>query len=278
MRNLALAAILTVSLALAGCSGDGGGDGETTSSSSSSSRSSSSASSTASSSSSSATGSSSSSTSGAPGPNQPPSGSISAQVNGTNATFTLTGSDPDGDIVVWDLAFGDGSTANGTSLPAEVVHDYPSAGNFTANFTITDGTDPVTYDLVVPIAGADGPQGIVFIGEQTTPTSPVASLVIPNVGYAGGTACAGFVGGENGVDCVFFELEAGFEGKSFTATTDVGDPDLEFWPVCDASEVFAVAGFNNVGPESGVVPGGALCVVIWAKSPPDVPVHTFTVL
>ena len=158
MRLSALLASLTfLALAFAGCSGDGGGDGDdSTSSSSSSSRSSSSASGTASSSGSSS-GSASSTTSGSPA-NQAPTGSISASVNGTQANFTLAGSDPDGDLLSWSLAFGDGQSTNGTDLPASVLHTY-AAGDFTANFTVSDGGESISYDVAVTIAagGAGGP-------------------------------------------------------------------------------------------------------------------------
>src|SRR5687768_9184834 len=117
MRNLAFLAILTISaMALAGCSDDGGGDGDSTSSSSSTSRSSTSASSTSASSSGTT---SASTTSTGPAANTPPTGSVSAVVNGTNATFSLTGTDADGEDLSWELDFGDGSArATGTDLPA----------------------------------------------------------------------------------------------------------------------------------------------------------------
>lgn len=280
MRTLALMATLTmVALAFAGCSGDGDGDGDSSSSSSSTSRSSSSSSTSTSRSATSTTSSTSTST----GPsNRAPSGSISVAVNGTNATFALTGSDPDGDTLVWDLTFGDGNSTNGTSLPTNVTHIYSAAGNFTANFTITDGKSPVTYDLVVPVASG-GSAGIVFVGKQATPSNPASSATVStpfgNI-FAGAAACAGFYADENGQDCVWFPLEAVFEGRSFTITASAGDPDYEFWPACDPTDPMspAFAGSTAAGPEAGTIPAGAGCVVIWTKLPPDAPTHTFTVL
>ncbi|MHB1260579.1 MAG: PKD domain-containing protein [Thermoplasmatota archaeon] len=280
MRTLALLATLTiVAMAFAGCTGDGNGDGDSSSSSSSTSRSSSTSTST----SRSATSTTGSSTTTSTGPsNRAPSGSISVAVNGTNATFALTGSDPDGDTIVWDLTFGDGNSTNGTALPTNVTHVYSASGNFTANFTVTDGKSPVTYDLVVPVAGG-GSAGIVFAQKQAFPSNPASSQVIPtplgNV-FAGAAACAGFYADENGQDCVWFALDAAFEGRAFTITASAGDPDYEFWPACDPTDAMnpAFAGSTAAGPEAGTIPAGTGCVVIWTKSPPDAPTHTFTVL
>lgn len=245
MRTLALLAILTVSaLALAGCSGDGDGDGDPTSSSSSSSRSSSSTSTSRSSSSST----SASSTSTGPA-NQAPSGSISVSVNGTNATFTLTGSDPDGDIVVWDLAFGDGNATNGTSLPANVTHAYAGAGNFTANFTMTDGTDPVTYDVVVELAGAGaGPGPQTFHGEWA----------------ASWTFACEVIGVYPAADVThsILAVDAATIGKAYTATFTSTTPNplgygMSFQDGAGAENSFV----QGPSPLTGTVPTGT--VEIW---------------
>lgn len=282
MRTLALLATLTiVAIAFAGCSGEGDGGDDASSSSSSTSRSGSSTGTSTKSSTGSSTGSATGTSTGS-APNRAPAGSLSVAVNGTNATFTLTGSDPDGDTIVWDLTFGDGAATNGTGLPANATHSYASAGNFTANFTITDGQSPVTYNLTVPVAGA-GSAGIVFVQKQTTPSNPLGSTVIPNVGFAGANACAGFTGGDNGVDCVWFDLLPEYAGHLFTATTDVGDPDYEFWPACPFPENagappgLAITGSTATGPESGEIPDGAGCIVLWTKLSPEIPEHTFTV-
>jgi hypothetical protein len=279
MRTLALlAALTTVAMAFAGCS-DGGGDGDSSTTSSSASGT---ASATGSSTSRSATstGSATSTSSGSTPQNRAPAGSISVAVNGTNATFTLTGSDPDGDTIVWDLAYGDGNGTNATSLPANVTHAYPSTGNFTANFTITDGASPVTYDVVLNVTGGAGGTLAVFSEAQATPSNPGNSATVPvaNAYLLGAGGCASFNAEMSGGDCVFFVLLPEYAGHAFTATADAGDPDLEFWANCDPSELFGVGGFVNDGPEAGTIPDGAGCVILWAKLPPDVPTHTFTVL
>ncbi|MEA3137437.1 MAG: hypothetical protein QOJ26_1855 [Thermoplasmata archaeon] len=217
MRTLALLATLTfVALAFAGCAGDGNGGGDSSSSSSSSSRSSTSGTGTTSrSSTASATGSASATSTGGgtTATNQPPVGTISVTVDGANATFSLSGSDPDGDTLVWDLTYGDGSKTNGTTLPANPVHTYASAGNFTANFTITDGQAPATYDVTVTLAGVGGGAGPQVVeGEWTTgipacgPANPAQSL-----DYSGATPL-------EGVAWVVFDVDPATYGKPFTAT------------------------------------------------------------
>ncbi|HJQ93605.1 MAG TPA: PKD domain-containing protein [Candidatus Thermoplasmatota archaeon] len=261
MRNLAFLAVLAVSaMALAGCSGTGDGDGDSTSSSSSSSRSSSSASSTSRSSS------SSSSSSASPVPeNRAPSGSMSATVNGTNATFALTGSDPDGDTIVWDLTFGDGGTTNGTNLPATVTHTYAGAGNFTANFTVTDGTDPVTYDIVVAVAGAgSGPTGQSVSGGYQTglpgcgPANPAQSL-----DYSGATPL-------EGVAWIVFDVDPSTFGKPFTATftqSPAGTPlmEVDFYLEDGAFADYFPADANGVA--TGDVPSDVSFAALYSCDP-----------
>lgn len=159
MRLTAVLAITClVALAFAGCSGKDK-DGGATSSSSSSSRSSSSATSSSSSHSSTGTTTSSSSSTSTGPSNSPPTGSISAVTNGTLAAFTLNGTDPDGDALSWTLAFGDGNSTNGTTLPATASHNYTAGGNFTANFTVSDGRHTAAYNVTVAVgAGATATQ------------------------------------------------------------------------------------------------------------------------
>jgi hypothetical protein len=171
---------------------------------------------------------------------------------------------------------------DGTTLPATVVHAYAAAGNFTATFTVTDGEDPATFDLDVPIVAA-GSTGIVFTQKQAFPSNPVSSVTDPVAGaFLGANGCVGYTANMSGQDCVFFKLDAAFVGHAFTITADAGDPDYELWPECNATPTsidgLAMEGSTAAGPESGMIPDGAGCVVIWTKSPPDAPTHTFTVL
>lgn len=278
MRAL-LAAALLLTLAFAGCA-DGGGDGDKSSTTTSPSASGSASKSGTKSS----TGSSTATGTGAPG-NRAPTGQLAASLeNGSiplRVNFTLNGTDADGDALSWSLSFGDGNATQGSALPATAAHNYTRVGNFTVRYNVTDGKANATYNVTIRVGAGGSAGGVtaVFVEGQAVPSNPINSAMIPNVGYAGATGCAGYWDGTSGFDCVFFELLADYAGKSFTATADAGNPDLEFWPVCDPAEVFAVAGFAVDGPESGVIPDGALCVVIWNGEPStDTPTHTFTVL
>lgn len=278
MRTMALLATLTfVAIAFAGCSSDGDGDGDPSSSSSSTSRTSTSSTGTSTSQSATSTTGSSSTTSTGPS-NRPPSGSISVAVNGTNATFSLTGSDPDGDTLVWDLTFGDGASSNGTGLPANRTHTYAAAGNFTANFTVTDGTSPVAYAVNLTIAPSGGGTLAVFAEATTVPGNPANSVVVPPGLGIGANGCAGYTADMSGEDCVFFELTPDLAGHPFTGTASAGDPDLEFWDICDPALGAFMENYYATGPEAGVVPEGTACVILWMKTPPTTGTLTFTVL
>lgn len=89
-----------------------------------------------------ATATSSTTTTGDPGANQAPNATLSAApTNGTaplNVTFQLEGDDPDGDALSWTLVFGDGNQTSGTSLPAMANHTY-GPGNHTAVLQVLDG-------------------------------------------------------------------------------------------------------------------------------------------
>ena len=143
--RIALLALLVLGLALSGCTskGKGGDDGEATTSTTSTSTSA-----TATSTSATAT------TSQAPKPNQAPTGSLSVSVNGTKATFNLTGSDPDGDALAWTLAFGDNSTnQTGTALPANATHDYAAGGVYVVDLVLGDGKATARYNATLNLTG-----------------------------------------------------------------------------------------------------------------------------
>ena len=265
MRTLAFLATLTfVAMAFAGCS-DGGDDGDGTTTSTSASRSSTSATATSTSRSSSSS-SSASSTSGAPS-NAAPSGSISASINGTNATFSLNGTDPDGDALSWELDFGDGSTpATGDTLPATSSHPY-AIGNHTANFTLSDGTASKSYEVAVAVAGGSAAGPFVFAGdvEQDCATpcelgTPVGSPPVPLPGSKG---CLGFKADMQGLDCLWTPLGPELADLPFTLVSTAGDPDLEFLDTCDPVEGASLGTAYNAGPEAGFVPAGAGCAVLW---------------
>lgn len=263
MRLLALlAAALLSTLVLAGCSDNGGGGGTTSTTTTTAA-----AATTTTSRSATTTTTAAGTTSSAP-QDRAPTGSASAVVNGTAVAFELNGTDPDGDALSWTLAFGDGASTEGTALPATADHTY-AVGNFTATFTVSDAAHDVRYDLNVSIA--PGGQAInIALGVGTyctfcelppSPAAPPAPLPLTAANCFAWQAPA-----EPPVaDCAFAPLDASAAGKAFTATSDVGDPDVEFYADCTAPEpgTPGLAVFLNSGPEAGVVPAGAGCVVAW---------------
>lgn len=212
MRLSALLASLTVlALAFAGCSGDGDGDGISTSTSGSASGTgtTSGTSTSTENSTGSSTGSASSTSTGSSADNQAPTGNISASVNGTNATFTLTGSDPDGDTLVWDLTFGDGNSTNGTTLPATVNHTYAATGNLTVEFIVTDGDLRESSNVTITVGSAGGAATQDVDAEWAPATNPAClDESVPYDAIPGSFA--------------EFAVEAGTWNKEFTATFDSG--------------------------------------------------------
>ena len=115
-------------------------------------------------------------------PNAAPTATLEASAsNGTaplNVTFTLGGSDPDGDNLTWSLTVGN-DTWDGDVLPA-TINATLEAGNHTATLTVSDGdltgdtsvtivvqapaveeaddgvchADPSEYEEIPPVGGA----------------------------------------------------------------------------------------------------------------------------
>jgi PKD repeat protein len=96
-------------------------------------------------------------------PNRAPTAQLNASVeNGTaplNVTFSLAGTDAEGDNLTWVLVFGDGNQTNGTSLPTTVNHTYAATGNHTASLTVSDGSLNRTATAKVAAEGEGAPSG-----------------------------------------------------------------------------------------------------------------------
>jgi hypothetical protein len=189
--------------------------------------------------------------------NQPPTGSLAAAANGTAATFKANGTDPDGDALNWTLAFGDGNSTNGTTLPATLAHNYTlpanvTSMNVTARLTLSDGVHNVTYNATLSI-GAAGGASQAFAGSWKTGAAGCAAPIDP---WAFGTPA-------NGVDVLEFDVDPATIGGPFTAAFTPGGPNL-FWGLSFFDG--ASPNSNNVGdfPDldgantvSGAVPAGA---------------------
>jgi hypothetical protein len=94
----------------------------------------------------------------APAPNQPPtlaavqrSPAIGLQ-SATSIAFTAQTSDPNGDALTFQWAFGDG----GTSTAAAPSYVYNTSGTFTVRLTVSDGSATATGETSVTIRNVTG--------------------------------------------------------------------------------------------------------------------------
>ena len=266
MRLTAILALLTLTcLVFAGCASKGNGDGSVSSTSSSGPSSTTSKTSNGSSS-------SSSSSSKAPGnqtgnqtgnaTNHAPLANLTAvPMNGTaplNVTFSVSGSDPDGDTLTWALTFGDGAQLNGTTLPSNASHTYANAGNLTARLTVSDSrgltaTANVTLNIGAASVGPTGPHQAVDLAWKV------------GGGFAGFPqeygGCADGQGAGNTMDS--FMLDQSTVGRPFTATvTDAASgADIQDWTIIfsepDCSADLKDFSADGAAPITGVVPAGA---------------------
>jgi PKD domain len=171
-------------------------------------------------------------TAGAGGPNQPPHATI-ALSNSTgavpfNATFALTGTDPDGDALNFTLSFGDGSAMNGSKLPTNVTHRFATLGNFTAMLVVTDGKHTVNATVTVHVVkglAASPPQKVT--GSWTT-GGPVSCEQFADEDDLHQTA-----GQTAGIDYVKFAVRADTMAKKFhvdvKSTNPVGGWEVDFY-------------------------------------------------
>lgn len=80
--------------------------------------------------------------------NQMPVANFTFTTNELTATFTDSSTDPDGSIVNWSWAFGDGAT----STLQHPSYTYAAAGTYSVSLTVTDdqgATDSITHDVTV---------------------------------------------------------------------------------------------------------------------------------
>ncbi len=82
---------------------------------------------------------------------------VASAVNGTaplNVTFTLDGSDADGDNLTWTFSINGTEIAAGMELPTEITHTF-EAGNWSVVFVATDGDLSASQDLVVRVVAGE---------------------------------------------------------------------------------------------------------------------------
>ncbi|MCA1810963.1 MAG: PKD domain-containing protein, partial [Halobacteriales archaeon] len=254
-------ALLTVTLALAGCATDDG------------------ASSTTSKATSSGTGKVTSTGSppaatGTQHPNAAPAATLTARnTRGPaplNVTFVANATDADRDPLTYSLAFGDGSAPlTGSAFPLNVTHPYTQAGNFTVRLTVRDGAHQVNVTVLVQASNATaaGPAGFVPVTLSGTAALPCEPCVAVGLGELPVEGCASWLAQESGGDCVFFPLPASAVGQPWSAKSvgTAGDNDVAvmFYDACDAAASRLAWIDNGGGDESGEVPTGAACVALY---------------
>ncbi|MCA1819525.1 MAG: PKD domain-containing protein [Thermoplasmatota archaeon] len=192
--------------------------------------------------------------------NRAPTGSVVADIPQgaipVNVTFSLKGSDPDGDAITWNLDWdGDGKTdATGKVLPDSAKHSYTAVGSYKGTFAISDAKGASnSYPFTVNATAAAAAAGPI----QTVDGGYVAGL-------ASGCAANAFINGlPADVDHVGFDLDVATIGKPYTITFTTSAPAanylIQFW-----------AGTNSVvqtdqptsSPASATVPDGADNVII----------------
>ncbi len=167
-----------------------------------------------------------------------------------NVSFAV---DQEGNATSWTLDLGDGTSASGDTFPATVEHTYEE-GTFDAALTVVDEAgNNGTATVRVVVEGSEFPW-------EDSRTQMLLCAACGEIETADG--CVGWAAGQNGMDCVWFSLPEGSAGRTFTLTSDVGDPDLEFYEACTFGSPFGPA-YAAAGKETGTVPEGMGCIVAW---------------
>lgn len=291
MKGL-LALLLVAALAFAGCTGKG----TTTSSSSSTTRATTSAATTTTAAAGTTTAgpttttaatttttSTTTTTTSSPPQNRAPviGAFVASRPNTTTLSFTFhfTATDADRDPLNWTLdANGDGALdANGTRLPGNATYTYAAPGLFNATLRVRDGRATTSQILAVNATRVttSGPVLFTASGNTTVPPNP---LMLSEGAEQGAIACTGFGAGVSGRDCVFFTVNETIEGHPFTAVSSAGNADVDMYDICSPTGTqVTVPHFDNAGNESGTVPAGVGCIIIWDGTATKIGTMTFTV-
>jgi PKD repeat protein len=255
MRKALLAAALLLFVALAGCAGSKGDTSDVSGTSS--------------------TSGTRTSTTATPAANTPPSGSLSLSTSGGElplaVNITLTGQDADGDNLTWALDFGDGNATNGTALPAELLHNYTSAGNFTVLFTLSDGKSNATYNATLTVSAAS----VNAATQEASGSWSVGLAACPHVfvGTYEDTTADQLAAG-NGRSWSIFAIDPATWGATWTvlASASSGNPtgeetlELDFY---DTAGVYMEYNSGSFGEAfSGTVPADAGYGVLFPCSGP----------
>lgn len=137
-----------------------------------------------------------------PAPNAPPTAELNASVvlgpAPLNVTFTLDGSDPDGDDLAWEFdADGDGDAAHdGTTLPTSLNITYEAVGVYNATLAVSDGGGTIVYDTLVinvttpatggPVLYLVGDGSTTVVTDPTTAQADAGQPFVTNKGLSSG--------------------------------------------------------------------------------------------
>jgi PKD repeat protein len=252
MRARGLAGLaLVLAATFAGCLGDD--DGATTTSTSTSTSTTQTGTS--------ATTTSTTATTSAPA-NRAPSATLSASIEAgaapLNVTFTLVGTDADGDALTWTFdADGDNSPeTEGDALPAEYVHSYEVAGAYNATLAVGDGQALTVVNVTITVsAAAEAP------ASQDATGSWLLGAVV--AGCFGDLVGFGFPAELDGVLYASFAVDPATWGKGYTASVTSSLPqDSPGFGFLDASRTVIMSGFLG-DTATGNVPNDAAFGVFW---------------
>lgn len=215
--------------------------------------------------------------------NTPPSALLSVSpASGAaplNVTFSINGTDADGDALSWSLDLdGDGTAdINGTTLPSTYNATY-ELGNHSAILTIHDGQATATASVNLTATAPAGPTGPIQVVEATY-TVPVEGCTIAFPSVQAATDIAGAAGNElDGVTRVQFDVVPQTYGRPFTVSWshDVGylyaalaftDAEGAILNAVGTDPAAQEAGAGDVTKE-GIVPADAVFGVAWTCGGP----------
>lgn len=202
-------------------------------------------------------------------------------------TFTINGTDVDGDALSWSLDWDGDSTpdAEGTELPATVEHSFDQ-GDHMANLTVSDGSAEAHASASLQVAApeAPAPTGPVQVVDGTY-VLPFEGCTIAFPSHVAEQDLGFLAGGDlDGVSRVQFAVDEATYGLPFivTWTFDVGYlyaglafTDAEGAILGDVTTDPAAqeTGFDALTKE-GTVPEGAVTGVAWTcGGPAEAAVH-----
>ena len=181
--------------------------------------------------------------------NTPPSAILQADIQQGvvpfDVTFTVNGTDADGDSLTWSLdANGDGQEdRNGTEFPSQAIFTYDAPATYQATLSVSDGKNVTTTTLTINGTAAVEETGPAQTASGTIVTSPYGCL---QNAYLNGPANPYFV--------LVTVLEASY-GLPFKATFTTTVPSImnaaQFWI---GSSTVAGTFSSDTSEVTGVVP------------------------